>query len=250
MVARLVTLRVYGDLRFFIRDQGGDGELQVPSGAPRSAKDLVEAAGIPHPEVGVLLRNGEPVGFAAPVRPGDRVAVYPPFRSIPLPGLPALRPRRPVPARFACDVHLGTLTRRLRLLGLSAWYRLDTDDATLARVAAEEDRILLSRDRGLLMRRGVVHGYCPRADDPDAQALEVVSHYRLGAELEPFARCVRCDGRLRPAAKAEVYAQLPPRTISEHDRFVRCIDCGHVYWPGSHVDRMAGFIRTAAAAGR
>ena len=245
-----VTVRVYGDLGFFVREDDRDGELHVPSGSPRSVKDLIEAAGVPHPEVGLLLRNGAPVGFSEQVRPGDRVAVYPPFTTIPVPDAPSLRPARPVPARFVCDVHLGTLTRRLRLLGLDTWYRPDTDDAELAHVAAAEERILLTRDRGLLMRGSVTHGYCPRSDQPDRQALEVVSRFRLGDELDPFTRCVNCNGRLRPAAKAEVDAELAPRTRAEHHRFARCVDCRQVYWHGSHVDRMAAFVTaTTAAAG-
>jgi uncharacterized protein with PIN domain len=244
-----VAVRIYGDLRFFV-DDDCDGQLDVPSGAPRSVKDLVEAAGVPHPEVGLLLCNGEPVGFSTQVRPGDRVAVYPPFTTISVPNAPLLRPARPVPAWFVCDVHLGTLTRRLRLLGFDTWYQTDTDDAELTRVAAAEDRILLSRDRGLLMRASVTHGYCPRSDEPDTQALEVVSRFRLGDELKPFTRCVNCNGRLQPVAKADVAAQLGPRTRVEHNRFARCADCGQIYWPGSHIDRMSAFVSAASAASR
>jgi uncharacterized protein with PIN domain len=183
------------------------------------------------------------------VRPGDRVPVYPAFTSIPSTDAPPLRPARPVPARFVCDVHLGALARRLRLLGFDTWYRSDTDDAELAGVSAADDRILLSRDRGLLMRGNVTHGYCPRSDKPDDQAREVVSRFRLGGEVRAFTRCVNCNGRLRSAAKAEVQGALAPRTRAEHDRFVRCADCGQVYWPGSHVDRMAAFVRAAVDAG-
>jgi uncharacterized protein len=195
----------------------------------------------------LLLCNGEPVSFSTQVRPGDRVAVYPPSATTPVTNAPLLRPARPVPARFVCDVHLGTLTRRLRLLGLDTWYQIDTDDAELARIAAGEDRILLSRDRGLLMRASVTHGYCPRSDTPDTQAFQVVSRFRLGDELQPFTRCVNCNGHLQPVAKADVEAKLTPRTRAEHNRFARCADCGQVYWPGSHVDRMAAFV---SAAGR
>jgi len=178
------------------------------------------------------------------------VAVYPPFTTISVTDAPLLRPARPVPARFVCDVHLHTLARRLRLLGFDTWYRAATDDAELARVAAAEDRILLSRDRGLLMRASVTHGYCPRSDEPDTQALEVVSRFRLRDEFKPFARCVNCNGGLQPVAKEDVEAQLAPRTRAEQSQFARCAGCGQVYWPGSHVDRMAAFVNAASAAGR
>jgi Mut7-C ubiquitin len=47
-----IVVRIYGDLRFFVGNNC-DGPLEVPSGVPRSVKDLVEAVGVPHPEVGI-----------------------------------------------------------------------------------------------------------------------------------------------------------------------------------------------------
>jgi uncharacterized protein with PIN domain len=238
---RWVEIRLYAELA----ELAGAVEATVPITAPRSVKDAVETCGVPHPEVGLLLVDSEPVGFDHRLEGGERVAVFPPFRRIELSGITTVEPP-PVVPRFVLDVHLGTLTRRLRLLGFDCWYRADADDHELASVAVAEERILLTRDRELLMRRVISHGYCPRSDDPDEQALEVVRRFRLDGELAPWTRCVRCNGLLRRVTREEVLELLPPRTRTEFDEFSRCDSCGRVYWPGSHVDAMRGFLDRSA----
>jgi len=236
-----VEIRLYAELA----ELAGEIEVAVPIGAPRSVKDAVESCGVPHPEIGLLLVDSQPVGFEHRLCGGERVAVFPPFRGIELSGVTTVEPP-PVAPRFVLDVHLGTLTRRLRLLGLDCWYRTDVDDHQLAEVAVAEERILLTRDRGLLMRRVIRHGYCPRSDDPDQQTLEVVRRFCLNEQLAPWTRCVPCNGLLRRVSRDEVLELLPPRTRTEFDVFSRCESCGQVYWPGSHVDAMRGFLGRSA----
>lgn len=232
------TLRFYGDLADLARGTDRDAEVEVPLGAARSVKDVVESVGVPHTDVGLLVVDGEPVGFGHLVHGGERVAVYPPSPSLEVPGL--LRPPDP-PRRFVLDVHLGTLARNLRLLGFDTWYRTVADDPLLAEVAVSEDRVLLTRDRGLLMRGEVVHGHCVRSQDPFTQTVEVARRYGLGDELCPFTRCLRCNGVLVDVELDEVVADVPPlaRTAS---RFSRCTSCGRVYWPGTHHGTLTGLV--------
>ncbi len=234
--ATSIVLRAYAELVDFLDAP----EVELPIGGPRSVKDLVEAAGIPHPEVGLLLVDGRRVGFDHLLTGGERVAAYPPFHGLDPVG--GLWPSPPEPRRFVLDVHLGTLTRRLRLLGFDAWYRTDADDALLADVAVGQERILLTRDRGLLMRRTITHGYCPRSQDPDEQAVEVARRYSLAPRRAPLTRCVRCNGLLHRAHAAQVWDELEPGTRAAFDRFSRCGGCGQVYWPGSHLDAVEGFL--------
>ena len=238
-----VTLRVYGDLRIFV-DSDSDGHVEVPIGAARSVKDVVESAGVPHPEIDLLLVDGASVGFDHLIRGGERVTVYPAFHAIDIGVTSRVRPPAPAP-RFVCDVHLGTLTRRLRLLGFDTWYRSDTDDDELAEVAVTEARILLTRDRGLLMRRVIMHGYCPRSADADEQTAEVLRRFDLADRVAPLSRCARCNGLLAQVAKAAVLDRLPPRTRVEHDQFAQCWHCDQVYWPGSHPTRIGQFVDAA-----
>ncbi len=242
-----IDVRFYGDLATL----ADAAAMTAPVGEPRSVKDLIESLGVPHPEVALIVVDDQPVGFDHLVVGGERIAVYPPFHELPLSGVTTVEPE-PIEPRFVLDVHLGTLTRRLRLLGFDCWYRTDTDDAELARVAVDQDRILLTRDRQLLMRRAITHGYCPRSPDPDTQALEVVRRYRLGHRMTPHTRCVNCNGELVEVPKATVIDELPPATREAFDDFARCDDCGQVYWPGTHLEAVEGFltrVRQEARAG-
>lgn len=241
----VATVRLYGDLKG-LAGAPADGRVEVSFHATRSSKDLVESLGVPHTEVGLLLVDGRAVDFDAPVRTGQRVTVYPWLGTVAVPPGPRLRPPTPRPVRFLLDVHLGRLARRLRTLGLdSAYDPKQTDDAHLAERAAAQGRVLLTRDRELLMRDVVVHGALIRSEDADEQTLEVMR--RFDVTLEPFTRCVNCNGPLRGVPKREVLDELPPRTRVEHDTFSRCGDCGQVYWPGSHRDRMDPFVVRAQA---
>lgn len=247
MVATVV-LRVYGDLLHFV-DGDRSGHVTVPIGAPRSVKDVVESAGVPHPEIALLLVDGASVDFAHQIRGGERIAVYPPFHAIDATVASRVAPPPPA-ALFVCDVHLGRLARRLRLLGFDTWYRTDADDDHLTAVAVHDRRVLLTRDRELLMRKVILHGYCPRSDDADVQTAEVLDRYGLLDATEPLTRCARCNGLLHPVAKDAVWEELPPRTRIEHERFVRCAGCEQVYWPGSHTAHIADFIAEVRASVR
>jgi uncharacterized protein len=241
---RWVQLRFYAELI----DLAGRRETWVPVGSPRSVKDAIEACGVPHPEVELVLVDGRAVGFDHQVSGTERVAVYPPFHALDLGELTTVRPP-PIAPRFVLDVHLGALTRRLRLLGFDCWYRTDAHDRQLAAVAVDEQRILLTRDRGLLMRKVITHGYGPRSHDPELQALEVIRRYELSGRLAPFTRCVPCNGRLERVPRDQVADLVPPRSFQAFDQFARCIHCGQVFWPGSHLDATAGFVGLAAAIG-
>lgn len=199
-------------------------------------KDLVESLGVPHTEVVHLTVDGEPAGFGHRLVGGETVEAFPPAL-IDRPG-GSVRPPAP-PRAFACDVHLGTLARRLRLLGFDTWYANDVGDTALVRLAVGQRRVLLTRDRGLLSRAVVVHGYLPRSDDADEQLHEVVRRFGLQHAAAPLTRCVRCNGLLDPVPLEEVAEQVPPRSRRAFDRFARCRGCGQVFWPGSHIDRLA-----------
>lgn len=231
-----VEVRLYGDLGWFVDAADRDGTADLPIGERRSIKDLLESNGLPHVEVGGVLVDGQPATLGDIVAPGSRLSVYPAGHDLAPAGNDASP--SPEPRRFVADVHLGTLARRLRILGFDTWYEVAADDAELARRSVTEDRIVLTRDRQLLMRREILHGYCPRAPDPDEQLEEVVARWGLASRAHPATRCPACNGLLVAAGLDEVRGQIPPRTAREHDRFARCPDCGQVYWPGSHLDAL------------
>ncbi len=242
-----VTIRLYGDLASLAPDADNDGAVEVPVGGRRSVKDAVEATGVPHTEVDLLVVDGDVVDFGAQVGAGDRVAAYPPLHSLDVES-PVRPPPLPEP-RFILDVHLGRLAGQLRLLGLDVEYHNDRGDAELARRAAAGPRWLLTRDRGLLMRAAVTHGYLVRTTDPDEQLLEVARRFRLTPHLRPFQRCAHCNGMLEDVPKEAIAHRLEPGTRREHDTFRRCTGCGQLYWAGSHLPSIEALLERVRAAG-
>ena len=201
-------------------------------------KDAIEAQGIPHTEVDLIVVNGTSVGFNHPLQNGDRVAVYPVFESLDI--APVLRLRE-APLRrtsFILDVHLGKLARILRFLGFDALYRTDYDDREIIRLALEQHRIILTRDRRLLHDRRITHARWLHSTRAEEQACEVIRRFQLEHEIRRFARCPACNGVVEPVEKETVLSRLEPLTKKYYAEFFQCRECGKIYWKGSHYDRI------------
>jgi uncharacterized protein len=208
-----------------------------------SIKHLVESLGVPHVEVARILVNGLPVGFDYRVQDGDRIEVHS-FNQQASEGNGNLDDDLPGQgARFVLDNHLGKLAIYLRLLGFDAWYRNDYEDDELVWDAVKENRILLTRDRRLLMRRILTYGYCVRSLDPKSQVREVVSRFRLFEQIRPFRRCLRCNHGLQPVSKEEILHRLESLTKAYYNDFHLCPSCDQIYWKGSHYERMLVFLQ-------
>lgn len=207
-----------------------------------SIKDMIEALGVPHPEVELILVNGESVGFDYIVRDGDRVSVYPMFEALDISPELKVRPEPLRDCRFVLDAQLGTLSRYLRLCGFDTLYRNDFGDDEVAAISVDEHRILLTRDRDVLKRRIVTHGYFVRSDDPGRQLVEVFRRFDLESSIAPFTRCSRCNGLLQDVDKDSIEHRLEPLTRRYYEQFRICADCGQIYWRGSHVERIEDLL--------
>jgi uncharacterized protein with PIN domain/sulfur carrier protein ThiS len=225
---------------FLPRSLRGRTIAQAHTG-PRSIKDLIESLGVPHVEIAAILVDGRPVGFDHPVEDGIDITVYP--RAVPgVPDACMLRPPLPREPAFVLDTHLARLAAYLRMLGFDTRHEREAEDTVIARISATEHRLLLTRDRGLLMRREVIYGYYVRQQLPRAQLTEIVERFGLADHTRPFTRCMKCNGTLVPVAREAVIARLPPRTRALHHEFRQCACCGTVYWKGSHFERMQALI--------
>lgn len=238
----LITLRFYAELNDHLAPERRQVAFEVAATGRGSVGEVIEALGVPRAEVDLVLVEGRSVDLSHPVGEGDRVSVFPVFESLDITPVLEVRERPLRRTRFVLDTHLGRLATYLRLLGFDALYRNDYDDPELVRVSVDERRILLTRDRALLERRELTHGYSVRETSPRRQLAEVVERFDLPGSAAPFTRCLVCNERLRPVPKEAVLERLPPRTRQEHDEFRICPGCDRVVWKGSHYRRMRQFV--------
>jgi uncharacterized protein with PIN domain len=240
-----VSIRVYGDLNDFLPAAWRQTALFCELKSTTSVKDAVEALGVPHPEIDLIVVNGEPVNFSRAVLDGDRIAVYPRFRALEIDDTQRLGPPIQWQPSFVADVHLGRLAAYLRIAGFDTLYRNDYSDREIVEISAGEDRALLTRDVGVLKHRAVARGYFIRETLPARQLVETLRYFDLSALATPFSRCVRCNALLRAVPKDRVEHLLPPRTREQYREFSRCPACGRIYWRGSHYARMSVFLEMA-----
>src|SRR5215813_3221058 len=229
-------LRFDEDLWFFLAPRNRLPGVLVSCDGTSTAGHLVEALGVPLTEVGSLVVRGRPVAPSYRPAAGDVVDVR-----------PVARPQRlPLaPPRFLLDVHLGALARRLRLVGVDSAYSNDAGDDELIAAANEQNRVLLTQDRGLLRRRSLRLGGYVRGARPDHQLRDVLE--RFEPPLAPWTICTACNGRLVAVEKAEVEQLLQPGTRRTYQAFARCPACGQVYWRGAHTRRLEAVVAAAAA---
>jgi uncharacterized protein len=204
-----------------------------------TAAHLLQILGVPLTEVGAATMDGRRVGHAAlrTTHIGNSSTLHVEARERPQPNT----------GRFLLDVHLGTLARRMRLLGIDAAYEPDSDDSQLAARSATERRELLTRDRGLLFRKAVHDGALIRFDDAEAQLDEILS--RFAPRLAPWTRCLRCGALLVEVPAADITDQLEPGTRRTYRSFSRCTNCGRVYWRGAHAQRLESLVRRSTGHG-
>ena len=247
-ITHQATLRFYAELRDFLPKDLRSGTITRNFDVPGSVKDMIEACGIPHTEVDLIIADGHSVDFSHLVNDGEHISVFPVFESLDITPIVKVRPEPLRTVRFVADDHLGRLARFLRLLGFDTLYEGDWDDPELVRISTSENRILLTRDVGLLKHGSITHGCYVRATDPREQVTEVVRRLHLTRHLAPFTRCTTCNGELVQVAKDEIAHRLPPRTRRHVDEFQVCASCDKIYWQGAHHSELRRIVTAARRA--
>lgn len=249
-----ITVRFYEELNDYLPRAMRKRDIERPLGEGQTVKHVIEALGVPHTEVDLILVNGQSADFAYRPAPGDRISVYPVFESLPIQGLTRLHERPLRDPRFLCDVHLWKLARRLRLLGFDTAFDPHADDADLAARAKRVARILLTCDRGLLMRRTVDRGILVKHAPADEQLRQILARLDLYGECRPFTRCTMCNGTLEEISKDSdqfetLRGQIPGGVLEWCREYYRCLGCGKAYWPGAHCANLERIV-DAALSGR
>jgi uncharacterized protein with PIN domain len=240
--------RCYAELNAFLPFECRWQEMAVPCAREATTKHMIEALGIPHTEVELILVDGQAVGFDHRLQQGERVSVYPHFTALDITAMIGVRQAPVAVGRFIADSHLGGLARLLRMAGFDTLYRNDYADREIVRIAVEQGRIVLTRDRDLLKHRAVTHGCYVHAIVPARQFGEIVRRLGLARSMQPLSRCLKCNALLFDVAKAAVSELLPPLVSANRMRFTACPVCRRIYWQGTHWQRMRDFLHAALSA--
>lgn len=236
------TFKLHGALNFFLPPKKQHTLITMNFDWRGSLKDMLEAIGPPHPEVELVTVNGASVAWDYIMQDSDHVEAYPLFDALKIPDKVRLIPPYPGRPRFILDTHLGKLAGYLRMMGFDTLYRNDYEDDVLAQVSHDEQRIVLTRDVGVLKRGIVVYGYFVRHTDPRQRIHEINQRYNLADYVQPFKHCMRCNGLLVSADKDSVRAEIPEDTAEFYDEFHRCQSCQRIYWKGSHYTKLTCLI--------
>jgi uncharacterized protein with PIN domain len=235
------SFRFYEELNDFIPPDKRKKTFDYPFNSNPSIKDPIEALGVPHTEVDLIIVNGMSVGFSYKLQHTDRVCVYPVFESIDISPIVKLRQKPLRKSAFIVDAHLGKLAKLLRLLGADTKY--GDDDIEIVRISIQEKRIILTRDRKLLQRKEVTHGYCVRSTDPELQLEEVLERFDFYSQIKEFYRCTICNSVIHPINKSEIVHRLEPKTATHFNEFYFCPGCERIYWKGSHYKKLKKKIK-------
>lgn len=248
-----ISIQFHNELDDFLSEEHKSRRFRFELKGSRSIKDLIESIGIPHTEIATILVNDRPVDFSYLVQADDFIDVYPAGtqfqKTASGPGIDntiTCQPPALTETRFVLDVHLGRLAAYLRMLGLDCIYRNDYDDPALAEISANQQRILLTCDRRLLMRKQIIYGYFVRNRLPGKQLPEILTRFGLYQKLKPFTRCIHCNGKTISVSKKSIEDRLLAKTRKYYNEFYQCTSCNKIYWKGSHYEKMKKMIDTVS----
>jgi uncharacterized protein len=242
------SFRFYEELNDFLPPSQRKQAIQYRCARAATVKNAIEALGVPHTEVELILANGESVDLSYPVCDGDHISIYPKFECFDVRALLKIRAQPLRELRFIADAHLGGLARLLRMLGFDTLYRNDYRDEQIRAIAQAQQRVVLTRDRELLKCRNVTHGCFVHALRPRDQLREIVDRLHLSQSARPLTLCLHCNLPLAAIDKQAVMERLPERVANMHERFHWCESCDRVYWAGSHWERVCAFVASCGAA--
>lgn len=236
------SVRFYEELNDFLpADKRKKRFEHVFSNRP-SVKDTIESLGVPHVEVDMILVNGISVDFNYIMEDGDDISVYPVFESFDISEVQHLRPAPLRDKKFIADVHLGTLARYLRMLGTDTLYENNYSDEEIVKIAIQEKRTILTKDRGILKRKEITHGYFVRNIYPEEQLKEIKDRFFLGRPDKDFTRCLNCNSLLENCTDEKIIELVPEKVKTRKMVFHYCSKCNKVYWRGRHYEKMTALI--------
>jgi len=233
-----VMFRFYEELNDFLPAQRRKRDFQVGFKGRESVKDMIEALGVPHTEVDLILVNGKSVDFGCIIRDKDRISVYPLFESLDIRDVTRLREIPLRQTRFIADVNIGDIVKYMRALGLDVYYDASLSPREIIRISKRKNRTILTKSRKLLKFRDVTHGIFIRPGTTVEQIKRVIDFLSLQAVIKPFSRCLQCNNSLVKVSKESILDRIPPKTREFYDEYSYCKACDKIYWKGTHFTRI------------
>ncbi|MCF8239913.1 MAG: Mut7-C ubiquitin/RNAse domain-containing protein [Melioribacteraceae bacterium] len=234
MYIKKASFRFYEELNDFLKPILRKKTFEFEFKGNPSVKDVIEAIGVPHTEIDLILVDGKSVGFDHILKDKSQVSVYPVFESFDISKVTHLRSKPLRDKKFILDVHLGKLALSLRILGINSIYKNNIDDKQIIKIALSESRTILTRDLGILKNGNVTHGYYVRETNTDNQVREIINRFQLNNFINPLSRCLKCNNPLEVIDKEKIEHLLQPNTKKHFHDFYYCSVCEKVYWRGSH----------------
>lgn len=238
-----VSFRFYEELNNYLPKEMRKGWFEYFFSGWSSVQDAIQSLGIPQDEIDLILVNQQSKGFDYVLQDGDRISVYPLFELFDLSGISLLREKPLRNPRFICDVHLGRLSKYLRMLGFDTLYSNRYTPDEMISISRQEKRIILSRSFQMIRHKEVTHAYWIRSAAPLEQIKDLLGKFDLYRLADPLTRCLNCNDRLATVKKQDIIHRLQALTARYYTEFFRCPACDQIYWKGSHFENMLEFIR-------
>ena len=235
--------RFYEELNDFLPPEKRKIKFEHPFFCRASVKDIIESLGVPHTEIDLILVNGKSVDFSYIINDKDEISVYPVFESFDISEVQHLRPQPLREPKFIVDVHLGRLAKNLRMLGFDTLYKNNTKDNELIDISQKERRTIITKNREILKRNNVTHGYWIRSKTPEDTVIEIIKRFDLKNQIRELTRCLECNLLLKKTEKEKIADKIPAKVELRHNEFFICVDCNKIYWKGSHYNKMSALVK-------
>jgi len=230
--------RFYEELNEFLPKQRRKKDFQVDFKGRRSVKDMIEALGVPHTEIDLILVNGKSVDFAYVLQDGDRVSVYPVFESLNIENVTQLRKVPLRKTKFIADIHLGDIVKYMRALGFDVCFDPSLSTRKIIEISKQKSRIILTKSRQLLKFKEVTHAIFIHPGTTAEQIKRILDYLDIKDSLKPFSRCLCCNSVLKSVSKESIEERIPPKTKEFCDQYTYCKFCDKIYWKGTHFIKM------------
>lgn len=149
--------------------------------------------------------------------------------------------------KFLVDQMLGTLAKWLRLAGIDTYYATQKiSDDELLEIAKKQNRIMITRDKELHMRakkKDISTLFTKSISLSEQLHLVFQSYPTITNEINPLTRCSLCNTSIQPIEKEKIKGEVPNRVYKQNTKFWHCPTCNHIYWRGTHYEKILEKIK-------